>query len=423
MSFWQNMRRRLGLVGKRWGWADSGEYNWSGEHVTADSALQISTYWACVRLIAQTIGTLPLPLYEKRPNGGREVLSSNELYTILHDSPNADHTAVDYWEGVGSNLCMHGNSYSEKQFSGNRLIGLRLLPPELTQPYRTESGALRYRYWDRGKVEEFSEDKIFHIRGFGVGQDVGLSPLGFARQALGIAQAAERATGGVFANGLRTRGFFTMPGTLTPDQRKQAEKTLIEPYSGPNGKTIGILEAQVKFENTNLSPHDAELLLQRKFSVEEVCRWFGVPPIMIGHVAQGQTMWGTGVEELLTQFYTMGLRPFLVRIEKTITKSLIRPEQRGKIYAEFNIEGLLRANAQTRSSLFSTYVTHGIMTRNEVRAKENLPRIPGGADELTVQSQNVPVDDIGKEPAQPQSNQQPANGNQRPGPRALKVVS
>ena len=413
------------MVGRRW-WTYGDSGTWTGEYVSAESALTVSAYWANIKLIAQTIGTLSLPLYEKRPNNGREVLTNHDLYTILHDSPNADQTSVEFWEGVGANLCMHGNAYSERQFSGTgpnrKLIGLRPLQAELTQPFRTADGALRYRHWDRGKLEEFPEDKIFHIKGFGMGGDMGLSPLAFARQSLGIAQASERAAGTLFANGLRTRGFFVMPGALTPDQRKQAEKSLVEPYSGPNGKTIGILESGVKFEAANLSPHDAEMLLQRRFSVEEICRFFGVPPIMIGHVAEGQTMWGTGVEELLTQFYTMGLRPFLVRIERAITKSLIAPAERGRIYAEFNIESLLRANAQTRSQLFSTYVTHGIMTRNEVRAKENLPRIPGGADELTVQSQNIPVNDIGKEPIANPANATPGGNSPQQRQARLEVV-
>lgn len=414
MGIFSRIRRRLSLYGKRWGWYED-PHNWSGERVSSQSALQISTYWACVRLVAQTIGTISLALFRKEANNGRTPLTDHELYTILHDSPNADQTAVEFWEGIGANLCIHGNGYAQKQFAGNKLIGLRLLQAEITEPFRTPSGALRYRHWDRGKVEEFSEDEIFHVRGFGTGLDVGLSPLHFACQALGVAQAADRAAGGVFSAGLRARGFFVMPGTLDPEQRKQAERTFVDAYSGPNGKQTGILEAGVKFEPTNLKPVDAELLLQRKFSVEELCRFFGVPPIMIGHVAQGQTMWGTGVEELLMQFYTMGLRPFLVRIEKTITKSLILPQDRGKIYAEFNIESLLRANAQARANLFSTYVTHGIMTRNEVRAKENLPRIPGGADELTVQSQNIPVNDIGREPVvqAPVNPGQPNNQPQR----------
>ncbi len=420
MGFWQNMRRRLGLVGRRWGWSEN-PYEYSGEHVSPQSALQLSTYWANVKLLSQTVGTTSLPLYKKEANNGRTVLTDHELYTILHDSPNADQTSVEYWEGQTADLCIHGNGYSEKQFAGAKLIGLRPLSAEVTEPFRTKEGALKYRHWDRGKVVELPEDKVFHIKGFGNGGDVGLSPIRAAAHALGIAQAAERASGGVFSNGLRARGFFVMPGSLDADQRKQAEKTLVEPYSGPNGKQIGILEAGVKFEATNLKPVDAELLMQRRFSVEEICRFFGVPPIMIGHVAEGQTMWGTGVEELLMQFYTIGLRPFFVRIEKAITKSLILPGERGKIYAEFNIESLLRANAQARSQLFSTYVTHGIMTRNEVRAKENLPRIPGGADELTVQSQNIPVNDIGKEPAvQPQGNQ--PQQNQNPQKPRLQVI-
>lgn len=391
------VRRKLGLL-------DPGawrgvfiEDSWSQEPITPETALQVSSFFSCVRLIAQTVGTLPLPLYERRPGGGREVLGDHQLYRVLHDQPNADQNATTYWEGMAASLCLWGNAYSRKVRNAQGVVALQFLFAPQMVVTRERDGRLRYRYHDQGRVEELDEDDVFHVRGFGVGGDLGLSVLGYARQVLGLSRASTRAAARTYSEGMRAKGFFTMPSVMDEEQRKQAQKALVEPFSGPEAKSVGILEGGVKFEATNLSPKDAELLLSTRLTIEEVCRFCGVPPIMVGHASEGQTMWGTGVEALLTQFYTTGLRPILVRIEREIGRSLILPRERGRVYAEFNIEGLLRADATTRASLYSTYVQNGIMNRNEVRAKENLPNAGPAGDVLTVQSNLVPLDQLAPE--------------------------
>lgn len=418
------IRRKLGLLDPKAWRAVADDRGWAGERIGVEEAMQVSAFWACVRLRAQTVGSLALPLYRRRENG-REVDFNHPLYTVLHDIPNATQHAAEFWEGVVANMAIWGNAYAEKQMSGRRVIGLEPLPAPCVTPFRNNAGILRYKVNDRGKAEEFPEEKVFHVRGFGVGGDLGLSTLAFARQTLSFARAAERAGGKTFADGLRAKGFFLMPGVMDDEQRAQAQKSLVEPFSGPDGKSLGILEAGVQFTTTNLSPEDAELLMSRRFSVEEVCRWHGVPPIMIGHAGEGQTMWGSGVESLLTQFYTMGLRPDLIRIERAITRSLIAPEERKNIYAEFNIEALLRADSAGRATFYASAVDHGWMTRREVRKRENLPEMPGD-DVLTVQSALVPLSDLGKKQPQPAPVRlppPPANdGEQPPEARRLGIV-
>ncbi|MDZ4382816.1 MAG: phage portal protein [Parvibaculum sp.] len=373
-----------------------GGESYAGKPVTQETALNVSAFWSCVRLISETIGTLPLELYKKEKDGTRTLADDHSLYGILKDSPNADQTAVEYWEGQGAFLCLKGNGFSLKEQSGRRLVSLMPLPDCL--PYRTPEGEKRYRFNERGKTEEVPEEKIFHVKGFGTDIDLGLSPVSYARHTLGEALAAADARGNVFANGMRAPGFFVMPpgvGTLDQEQRKQARKTLIEKFTGKDatGKA-GILEGGVRWESTSMNFEDAQMVQHFAQNIEEVCRWMRVPPILAGHSPAGQTMWGTGVEQIILSWLVTGLRAYLKRIEAAVTKRLLLPEERKLYKAEFNIDALLRADSKTRAEIFARGVATSRWTPNEVRAMDNQPPLAGG-DRLLAQGALVPLDALG----------------------------
>jgi HK97 family phage portal protein len=367
-----------------------GSETWSGETVNEHGAMQLSAFWACTRLISQTLATLPLGLFERDANGNKRAITQHDLYGLLHDSPNADQTAVEFWEGRGLGLCTAGNGYAEKmQRANGSLIALERMPCD-TAVRRLDNGALEYSFYDRGKLEKLPESKVFHIRGFGDG-DVGMSPVSYARQTLGIATATEKATGQTFGKGMRAKGFLTTPKRLDAEQRAQAQKNLVDPFLGPNGKTWGILEGGFDFKTVNITPHDAELILSRKFNVEDICRWLGVPPIMVGHSAEGQTMWGTGVASIMSAWLMTGLRPYLVRVEQAAKKRLLTPGERARgIFIEFNVEGLLRGDANVRGEFYNKLVQVGALTPNEARALENRSPLEGG-DDLLINSTLIPL--------------------------------
>ncbi|RYE80266.1 MAG: phage portal protein, partial [Hyphomicrobiales bacterium] len=152
----------------------------------------------------------------------------------------------------------------------------------------------------------------------------------------------------------------------------------------------------VEFQPVNLPPKDAEMLLSRKFNVEEICRWFGVPPVLVGHAAEGVTAWGTGIETLMLAWLSTGLRRYLVRFEQAARKRLVAPVERNSISIEFNVEGLLRGDSASRAAFISSMVQNGVYSRNRARALENEPRDPSPmADALTVQSNLVALDRLG----------------------------
>lgn len=368
---------------------------------SVENILSLSTAWACIRLLSETVGTLPLPVYKRAAaRGDKEVAFDHPLYALLHDSPNARQTAAEFWEGQVACLCGWGNGYSEKKMIGDRLVALEPLNPD-TLPARRTDGSFVYRISDRGRTEELPESKVFHIRGFGFGRDgVGLSPIRYGAMNMRGALAAEEAALQFLEGGLQVAGFVKEAlGTKATHEQRKDLMSLMRDFMGSqaSGKVMP-LPAGFEFEQLTMNPNDAQLLQSRAFNVEEVCRWFRVPPFMVGHTEKS-TSWGTGLEQQMIGFLTFGLRPYLTRIEQSISKQLIAPAERGSVHAEFVVEGLLRADSQGRAALYSTFAQNGIMTRDEIRSKENLAKRGGGAEQLTVQSNLLPIDMLGKQPA------------------------
>jgi HK97 family phage portal protein len=347
-----------------------------------------------VKLISQTVATLPLMLYQRDAQDFGTVNRDHPLFPILHDSPNAEMTAVEFWEAMCGALLMWGNAYAQIILSGRRVIALIPMRPDRVQVKRNQDGSLTYMYSWMGTSVELPEEEVFHIKGFSLDGIIGLSVLAQGRQTMGSAIAAERASGNFFRNAMRPSGVLTAPQYLTPEQRKRKQEWIDEYTGAINNGRVPLLEGGWKLETLSIPPEDAQLLAVRQFGIEDLCRWFNVPPPMIGHT-QSATAWGSGLEQMLLWFLQFCLRPQLKRIEARITKCLIAPGERRTVYAEFNVEGLLRADSNTRARLYATMVDHGLKTRNEIRALENDPPMKGG-DDLTVNAALLPIELLGE---------------------------
>lgn len=373
------------------------EVSHAGERVNENTALALSAVWACVNLLSGTISSLPLMVYKVGAKGARTVATDHPLYSLLHDSPNADQTAVDFWDFMCSSIELRGSAYARKVKTGAKLIALEPIAPDVVTVRRLNSGHLEYRWSQDGQSFVEREGAVLHIRGFGGDPLGGLSTLKFARNAFGLATAIDRSAGGMFANGMRPSGVLTLPNTLRPDQRDDIEKGLQNKFTGAmNAGRPMVLEGGTTWQQLTISPEDAQMLESRAFSVEEICRFFGVPPVMIGHTSK-TTSWPTGVEQqgLILQKFT--LRRRLKRIEQAIEKQLLTPFDRANgITVEFNLEGLLRGDSAARSAFYREMTAIGAMTINEVRSLENLPPVAGG-DVPRMQMQNVPITEAGKD--------------------------
>lgn len=363
---------------------------------SVDRALSLPTAWACIRLLSETTGTLPLPLY-RRKGEAREPATDHALYGLLHDSPNAWQTAAEFWEGQVAHVCGWGNGFSEQKLIGDRLIALEPLPPT-TRVTRDGNGYLHYLVSDRGRTEKLPASKVFHIRGFGFGGDVGLSPIRYGWQTLRGSIAAEDAAVQFMEGGLQIAGFAKegATGKSTPEQRRELMELFAEFMGSKAAGKVMPLPKDWDWQQLTMNPEDAQLIESRGFNVEQVCRIYRVPPFMIGHTSNS-TSWGTGLEQQQLGFLTFALRPYLVRIEQAVKKQLLKPAERLGLYAEFILEGLLRADSTGRAALYASGGQNGWMTRNEMRRRENLPPVEGG-DVLTVQSNLLPIDQLGKAP-------------------------
>lgn len=374
-----------------------GSGTYANKRVTPDSAMSLSTAWSAVRLNARTIGSCGRKVFRRDDALRRAAAEDHPLNRVLAISPNPDQTPMEFWEGQVTALNLRGNAYARIGRRGDgQVVALWPLNPDGVNVYRTSDGERRYRV---GGNEDLPERDVFHLRGFGAGADLGLSPIGFGRHTLATALAAEQVAGSTFANGLQLSGFVEdQPNARTTNEQRADLIELFKKFAGSNnaGKVMP-LPPGFTFKALGMSPEDAQLLDTRRFAVEEICRWFGVFPILIGHAAQGQTMWGSGIEQIVLAWLTLGLGTELERIEQAIEKQLLLPADQGRFYVQHNVESLLRADSSARAALYSSLGQNGVMKRNEMRAKENLPPDPSpGADMLTVQSNLVPLDQLDK---------------------------
>lgn len=365
--------------------------------------LSISTVWACVRLISGTVSTLPLNTFEKNTDGSRRFAPELPLYSVLHDVPNQDMTAQTFWQCVVASLLFNGEAYGEKLIGAlDRVVGINYLDfNRMTWTY--VQGERIWRYTDRdGTQRIIPRDRLFRVMGFTLDGYCGLSAIQYGARMFNSAELADTAANKTFKNGLLPTVAFFMDRVLQKAQRDEFRQFVKKVTGAWNAGESPILEGGMKAEQIGINPNDAQLLESRSWSVEEICRWFGVPPHMVGHTTKS-TSWGTGLEQQNQGFLTYCLRFYLKAIEQAISKELFTAPQRLRFYAEFAIEGLLRADSVGRAALYASAAQNGWMKRSEIRALENLEPDPT-ADQLTAQSNLLPLDMLGQQPAGSASN-------------------
>lgn len=359
------------------------------------STLTLSAAWACVRLISETIATLPLALHERTPAGKRRA-TSHPLHRIIHDGPNPDSSAAVFWESVVAAMLLRGNARCEKLEVGGRLVGLQFLSPDRLSISCDSHGIRQYRYnGEDGRQREIPGSRVWTIPGFSLDGQEGVSVIRCGIRVFGSALAADTAAASVFKNGLMPTTVWKYPNVMGKLQRSDARAAIKKISGAVAAGTPVVLEAGMDVDTIGIPPDEAQLLESRAFSVEEVCRWFRVPPFMVGH-SEKSTSWGTGIEQQMIGFLTFTLGPWLKRIEQAISKDLLPAAERRRYYPKFAVEGLLRADSAGRASFYNLMVSHGVLTRDEVRELEDREPMGGNAAVLTVQSAMTTLESIGR---------------------------
>lgn len=368
----------------------------AGVSINDNKALQLSAFWSCLRVTSQAVASMPLVAYSSDAKGNRTELD-DKISEVVRYSPNAEQTPFEFWQGQIAWLLARGNAFAEKRVnSKGELIALLPMRADHVDVRRNkDTDDLEYVFTDRGKSDVLPAKKIFHLRNFSLDGACGESVVHHGVQSLGMAFAADQSAAKLFANGLQMSGILTSEQTLKADQRDKLQNVMSEFMGSKNAHKLMILEAGLKYAGVTLNPGEAQLLETRRFNIEEICRWFNIPPILIGHAAQGQTMWGSGVEQIMLGWLTTGLNPLIRNIEARMRKDLLPTEVRKDRFFKFNREGLLEADSAAKAAFLSSMVQNGLMTRNEARSKLDLPEIDGG-NVITAQTNLAPLDKLGQ---------------------------
>ena len=341
----------------------------SGERVDEKSAMQIATVYACVRVIAETIASLPLNVYENTDHGSVKA-SDHPLQRLLHDEPNPEMTSFIWRETMLSHLLLWGNSYSQIIRTGrNGIVGLYPLLPDHMNVDRNSKGVLTYTYTTSdGKTVQLDPDDVLHIPGLGFDGVVGYSPIALEKNAIGLGIAAEEYGSKFFQNGARPSGVLTHPNTVKDPKRLRESWNAA--YGGSsNSSKVAVLEEAMTFTPISMPNNEAQFLETRKFQVAEICRIYRVPPHLVGDLEHATF---SNIEHQGISFAVHTIRPWLVRIEQSINRALFSDAEKGRFYVQFNIDGLMRGDYKSRMEGYAIARQNGWMSANDIRELENL---------------------------------------------------
>ena len=354
-----------------------------GPSIDEAKALSIPAVFACTRVLAESIASMPLVLYRKNGEGNRERAEDHPLSGLLKYSPNTFQTSVEFREFIMACLALRGNAFSYIERDNGRVTALWPLNPS-TMTVETEGTRLKYRYVDRGREIPYRQDEILHVKGISTDGVLGLSPISTLRETLDTAATMQEYSRKFFRNMARPSGVLKTDETLGPEAFERLRKTWNDAHTGAGntGKVV-ILEAGMEYQSIGMSNEDAETLATRKFTLEEIARAYRIPPHILGHLDR---MSYNNVEQLAREFLTLTLTPWLVRIEARMTAALLTEmERQAGYYFEHVTSGILRAGTLERFQAYQIALQGGFMTPNEVRQRENLPALPGGESLGSVQ--------------------------------------
>lgn len=363
-----------------------GDESWSGARVTPENALQVVAVYACVRLISETIGTLPVKLVENTGKS-RKIRDDLPEFALLADEPNPEQDAGEYWRLIAAHTLLRGNAYAYKDYDGSgRLRALWPLRPDLVTPGRTPSGRLAYRVQFQDRTGPFGigetvlfDTEIIHYKALGTDRGLGLAPVTLARQAVGTAKAAEEYGARFFANDARPGGVISVEKELTNASWNRLHKQWASLHQGnKQAHLMAVLEGGAKWQSVGISNEDAQFLETRKFQTAEIARLFGVPPFMIADVERS-TSWGTGIEQQGIGFVVYTLRPWLVRYERTTKRALFSGTA---ISPRFVVDALVRGDLKTRYESYAIGKQNGWLSTNDILEMEDRDPIADGDEYL-----------------------------------------
>lgn len=342
--------------------------------VSFDSAMTLSAVFACVKILTESVATLPLQMFKLNTNGTRVQVKDHDVIRLLYNKPNRYQTRIEFFEQLMLNL-VAGNAYVKKDYVGKKLVSLQVINSGSVDPSIQNDGTPLYRCQIGSSKFEYSDEQIWHIKLFGTGF-VGMSPIAYGAQSIGIGLAGSDKTSRLMSNGAKPTGAILTPKWLKKDQRDDIREEMDMLVNGDDGD-MPVLEGGMSFEQISLTPEDLELIDIRKLAVEEACRYFGVNPILI-FSTDSSTTWGSGIEQLVEGFHKFGLRPYLERIEESARIHLLQRHEWDEFEFEFKTKDLLRASYLQRVTSNKDRIMSGQASLNQIRLEEGDAPDPNG---------------------------------------------
>lgn len=372
--------------------------NPSGVRIDPDTALRSTVVLACARVLAESIGGLPLHLYKRDPSGGKSIAREHPLYNVLHSTPNSWQTSFEWREQAMLHLCLHGNAYNELRAGiAGAVSELIPLHPSRMKVERIENGRLRYVYTEpSGEKTIYTQDQIMHLRWLSNDGVTGMVPVELARDAIGLARACEIHGASYFGNGARP-GIVLETDNMIPQEAATALRDNWErTHRGADrASKTAVLMGGLKAHELGGNNQESQFLESRRFQVEEICRLYRVPPHLVGDLTRSSF---SNIEQQSIDFVQHTLLPWLRRFETAFARDLIVDNV--TYFAEFDTRGLLRGDASARASYYQTLWNLGVASVNEIRGWENLNPVEAG-DTRFVQLNMQTLEQASKPPAPP----------------------
>ena len=362
-----------------WGWLNNGEPTASGELVNDVTALQQSTVYSCVRVLSESVASLPLKLYERLARGRLEAVDE-PLYRLLAVEPNSEMSAFTFWETFTGSLALTGNAYAQIQRNpAGDVVALWPLHPRQTEPIRLPDGSLAYRTADgmqQGQTRIIPAKDVLACPLFCFDGLRGLSPINQAKQAIGLARAAEKYGSRFFGNGSRPGGVLSTTASLDDKQQSLIRDSWTSAQGGENQGKTAFLYGDWSYQQIGLSPEESQFLATRQFQRAEIAALFRVPPHMVGDTTR---LSNSNHEQQSLSFVTDTLRPYLSRIESEISRKLLPTDDSGKTYfVQFDVTERLRGDFATTMQGYAVGRQWGWFSANDVRRE--LGENPGGPE-------------------------------------------
>jgi HK97 family phage portal protein len=374
----------------------------AGKRVNERSAMQMTAVYSCVRILSEAVASLPVHIYKYNDSGGKEKALEHPLYFLLHDEPNPEMTSFAFRETLMTHLLLWGNAYAQIIRNGkNEVIGLYPLMPDRMTVDRDDKGKLYYEYQlssddaqtMKGSTVILQPKDVLHIPGLGFDGLVGYSPIAMAKNAIGLAIAAEEYGSKFYANGAAPSGVLEHPGVLK-DPGKVRESWNATFGGSANANKVAVLEEGMKYTPISISPNEAQFLETRKFQINEIARIFRVPPHMVGDLEKSSF---SNIEQQSLEFVKYTLDPWVSRWEQNMMRSLLTADEKPTYFIKFNVDGLLRGDYQSRMNGYAIGRQNGWMSANDIRELENLDRIPAelGGDLYLINGNMTKLEDAG----------------------------